>query len=150
MITLECENCSYYDYGLEGQYCEKVGGKTSVYGFCTDAYSLDVIKQINRSKQKRRNKKERDQRYKNHLKYLAENISVYPSPAIYTDEVWVNGRGYVQNLKPYYKRLYRGRGKGMSYYHKKMSNKKIRRYKGELPKKGNMSHRLYDFWWELT
>lgn len=149
MITLECENCSYYNFGLGGQYCDRVGGKTALYGYCTDVYDSNIPVQKNYSKQKRRNKRERDQKYKNHLKYLAENVSGYPSPAIYTDEVWISGHGYVQNLKPYYKRLYRGRGKGMSYYHKKMSNKKIRRYKGELPKKGNLSHRLYDFWWEL-
>lgn len=147
---MECKICPYYDYGLGSQYCEKTGGKTLLYGYCTDAYSLDVVKQINHSNQKRRNKRERDQKYKSHLKCLVENVSGYPSPAIYTDKVWVSGYGYIQNPKPYYKRLYRGRGKGMSYYHKKMSNKKIRRYKGELPKKGNMSHRLYDFWWELT
>lgn len=150
MIGLECKICPYYECGLGGQCCDKIGGKTVLYGYCTDAYSSDVIKRINHSKQKRRNKRERNQKYKNHLKYLTENVSGYPSPVIYTDEVWISGQGYIQNPKPYYKRLYRGGGKGMSYYHKKMSNKKIRRYKGELPKKGNLSHRLYDFWWELT
>lgn len=69
---------------------------------------------------------------------------------MYKDKIWIKGQGYIENPKPYYKRLYRGRGKGMSYYNKKMSNKKIQRYKGELPKKGNPGHRLYDFWWELT
>ena len=146
---MECKNCSYNDNGLGGQYCDKVGGKPILYGYCTDAYSSEVLMSKNYSKKKKRNKRERDQKYKNHLKYLAENISSYPPLAIYIDEIWIYGQGYVKNPKPYYKRLYRGRGKGMSYYHKKMSNKKIRRYKGELPKKGNLAHRLYDFWWEL-
>lgn len=135
---MECIECSYYDYGVGGQYCDKVGGKTLLYGYCTDVYNLDIQVHRNPSKQKRRNKRKRDQKYRKHLKHLVENVSGYPSPAIYTDEVWIRGQGYVQNPKPYYKRLYRGsgRGKGMSYYHKKMSNKKIRRYKGKLPKKG--------------
>lgn len=145
---MKCKNCPYYDHGLGGQYCDKVGGKTLLYGYCSDAY-LGISKQINHSNQKRRNKRERDQKHKTHLKYLAENIFGYPSPAMYTDEVWIGGQGYVQNPKPYYKRLYRGRGKGTSYYHKKMSNKRIRGYKGELPKKGNLGHKLYDFWWML-
>lgn len=129
-------------------WCDKVGGKVYWAGRCNDAYIHSEISQ-NHSKQKRRNKRERDQKYKNHLKFLVENISGHPSPVIYTDEVWSRGQGYIKNPKPYYKRLYRSRGKGASYYHKKLSNRKIRRYKGELPRKGNLGHRLYDFWWEL-
>ena len=146
---LECRNCPYCEYGLGGQYCEKVGGKTLLYGYCTYVYEKNAIHK-NRSKQKRRNKRERDQKHKNHLKFLAENVTGYPSPVIYIDEIWIKGQGYVENPKPYYKRLYRGRGRcNNSNYHKKMSNRKIRRYTGELPKKGNLSHKLYDFWWEL-
>ena len=148
-IMLKCIECSYYDYGLGGQYCNKVGGKTLLYGYCTDVYEKNVTHK-NRSKQKRRNKRERNQKYKNHLKFLAENVTGYPSPVIYIDEIWIKGQGYVENSKPYYKRLYRGRGRhSNSNYHKKMSNRKIRRYTGELSKKGNLSHKLYDFWWEL-
>lgn len=146
---LECIECPYYDYGLSGQYCDKVGGKTLLYGYCTYVYEKNATHK-NRSKQKRRNKRERDQKHKNHLKFLAENVTGYPSPVIYTDEIWIKGHGYVGNPKPYYKRLYRGRGRhSNSNYHKKNSNRKIRRYTGELPKKGNLSHKLYDFWWEL-
>lgn len=146
---LGCWKCPYYDYSLGGQWCDKVGGYNYRYGYCSYAYNAD-IKHKNHSKQKRRNKRERDQKHKNHLKFLEENISGYPSPVIYTDEIWVKGQGYVENPKPYYKRSYRGRGRSSnSNYHKKMSNRKIRRYTGELPKKGNLSHRLYDFWWEL-
>lgn len=130
-------------------WCNKVGGKVHWAGRCTDAYS-DIPKWINHQKQKRRNKRERDQKHKNHLKFLAENVQYYPASVIYTDVIWIKGQGYVENPKPYYKRLYRGRGRhSNSNYHKKMSNRKIRRYRGELSKKGNLSHRLYDFWWEL-
>lgn len=146
---LECVECPYYEYGLGGQYCDKVGGKTLVYGYCTYVYEKNATHK-NNSKQKRRNKRERDQKHKNHLKFLAENVTGYPSPVTYTDEIWIRGQGYTENPKPYYKRIYRGRGRrSNSNYHKKMSNRKIRRYSGELPKKGNLSHKLYDFWWEL-
>lgn len=146
VITLECKNFSYYDYDLGGQYYDKTGGKILVYGCYIDDYSSDIPKHINRSKQKRRNKRERNQKYKNHLKFLAENIKGHPSPAIYTDEVWIRGQGYVENPKPYYKRYYRGQ---CSKYIKRMSNKTTRRYKGDIPKKGNWCHKLYDFWYEL-
>lgn len=146
---MECRNCPYYDFVLGSQYCDKVGGKCLIFGYCEDAYP-NVAEYKNYSKQLRRNKRERNQKHKEHLKFLAGNISGYLSPAIYVDEIWIKGQGHVENAKPYYKRIYRGRGKNSnSSYHKKMSNKKIRKYKGGLPKKGNKSHRLYDFWWEL-
>ena len=126
-------------------WCDKVGGKVYCFGHCTDAYS-DITKYENHSKKKRRNKRERDLKYKNHLKYLAENTSGYPSPVMYTDEIWVKGYGYIKNPKPYYKRLYRGK---RSKYLKRQSSKKIRRYKGELHN-GWYCHRLYDFWWEYS
>lgn len=103
-----------------------------MFGYCEDAHE-DIPKRVNRSKQKRRNRRECDRKYRNHLKYFAKNISGYSAPVMYTDEVWVREQGYIENPKPYYKRLYRSRGRGMSYYHKKMSNRKVRRYKGEMP-----------------
>ena len=127
-----CINCPYCDYSLGGQYCDKVGGKTLLYGYCTDTYSNTQIKEKH-SKQKRRNKRERDQKYINHLKFLAEHCEWYPSPAVYMDKIYVKGQGYVENSKPYYKRYYRGQ---CSKYLKRMSNKAIRRYRGEIPKRG--------------
>ena len=75
---LECKNCPYYDYALGGQWCDKVGGYNYRFGYCSDIYDKET-KRKNRSKQKRRNKIERDQKHKDHLKFLAENIQYYPS-----------------------------------------------------------------------
>ena len=125
-------------------WCDKVGGKVYCFGHCADAYS-DIPKRENRSKKKRKNKRERDLKYKNHLKYLAKNTSGHPSSAMYMDEIWVKGYGYVENPKPYYKRLYRG---NRSKYLKRLSNKKIRRYKGEL-RNGRYCYKVFDFWYEL-
>lgn len=131
---------SFEDY----LWCEKVGGKVYCFGLCEDAYS-DTAKHENSKKTKhRRNKRERDLKYKNHLKHLAENTSGFPSGAYYVDEICVRGHGYIKNPKPYYKRLYRAR---RSKYLKKQSHRKIRRYKGDLHK-GWHCHRLFDFWWE--
>lgn len=171
MIILECRNCPYIkeevkrmvseyyqypganlseneiaDWLAEQRWCDKVGGKISHFGRCEDAYS-DIPKHENHSKQKRRNKRERDQKYKNHIKFLAEYPSGYPSPAVYRDEIFIRGQGYVENPKPYYKRYYRKQR--ASKYHKRTSNKMIRRYKGDIPKKGNWCHKIYDFWWEM-
>jgi len=125
-------------------WCDKVGGKVYCFGYCSDAYS-DSSEQKNAAKNKRRNKRERDLKYKNHLKNLAENIHGYSQPVYYVDEVWVKNVGYIENPKPYYKRLYRGK---FSRYLKKQSNRKIRRYTGELHN-GYQCHKLFDFWWEF-
>ena len=101
MIILECRNCPYYDGGLGGQWCDKVGGYNYRFGYCSDIYDQETTLK-NHSKQKRKNKRERDQKHKNHLKFLAENVSGYPSPAIYMNVIWIKGQGYVENPKPYW------------------------------------------------
>lgn len=128
-------------------WCDKVGGKVYCFGRCTDAYS-DIPKHENRSKKKRRNKRERYLKHKQHLKHLHKVAVSYPPAVIYTNEIYVRGQGYVENPKPYYKRIYRSRGGGSSPQHKKASNRKIRRYKGEIPS-GYWCHKLYDYWWEM-
>lgn len=139
-------------------WCEKTGGKVYWYGQCSDAYSNE-IKHKKRSNRKKRSKRERDLKHKNHLKYLAENTSGHPSPAYPVDK---NGNYYISDPEwliwfpddaeqefAYYKRRYRSSGKrSSSNYHKKMSNRKIRRYKGEISNGWNC-HKLYDYWWEM-
>ena len=85
----------------------------------------------------RRSRRERDLAHKRRLRYLAENTL---APVYYTDEPW-----HTRNAKPYYKRYYRGQ---RSKYLKKLSNRKIRRYDGEVHQKGWGCHKIYDFWWE--
>lgn len=82
--------------------------------------------------------------HKRRMKKLSKTSS-HLSGAYYVDEIWIKGIGYVENPKPYYKRYYRG---SRSAFLKKMSNRKIRRYNGEI-RKGAAYHRLYDFWWEI-
>ncbi len=152
MIILECRERPYYDYGLGGQYCDKVGGRNLLFNYCEDIYP-ETARQKNhcRQKQKRRNKRKRNQKYRNHLKFLAENISGYPPPVVYTNEVWIKGQGYVDNPKPYYKRLYRNNHKGGSYkFYKKHSNRCVRRYKGEIHSKGNQYKKIFDYWWTVN
>ena len=126
-------------------WCDKIGGKVYCFGHCEDAFDIpDVINQRNSSKKKRINKRERDLKHKEHLKRLNKISKGYPSPVYYTDKIYVRGYGYIENPKPYYKRLYRGK---RSKYLKKQSNRKIRRYKGKLHN-GWQCHKLYDFWWK--
>lgn len=126
-------------------WCDKVGGKVYTYGHCSDWYEQDEENYKNHSKKKKRNKRERYLEHQNHLRYLYETVGgCYPTPVRYVDEIWIKSIGYVKNPKPYYKRVYRGKA---SKYLKRQSHKKVRRFKGDLCN-GNMSHKLYDFWWK--
>lgn len=124
-------------------WCDKVGGKVYYFGHCSDCYEQDKENHKVYLKKKRINKRERYLKYQNHLKHLEKVSCGYPKAVTYEDEVWIKELGYVENPKPYYKRWYRGK---RSKYLKQQSNRKIRRYKGELHN-GNSCHKLYDFWW---
>lgn len=161
---MKCRDCPYikedFDRKTQGMtdkydlneferscWCEKTGAKIWRYGQCEDDYD-NVPSQTNRSKQRKRNKRERDLKHKQRLKFLAENAKGYPSPAIYTNEIWLRGYGWVENQKPYYKRLYRGsnhRGINRYKYYKKYANRQVRRYNGELHN-GCQYKKVYDYW----
>lgn len=132
-------------------YCQKYDmavGHLKAYGNPCEEVFQELIQQKNHSKQKRRNKRERDQKHKNHLKFLAENVQYYPPSVIYTDEIYVKGKGWVDNPKPYYKRCYRDNHKSGRYkFYKKYSNRCVRRYKGEIRSKGNHYRKIFDYWW---
>lgn len=96
---------------------------------------------------RRHNKRERYDKHRNKLKRLYKARHGYFVPVVYADEVWLKNAGYVKNPKPYYKRLYREK---RSSYVKNQSNRKIRRYKGELHNGYHHIHKLYDFEWEMS
>lgn len=147
---MNCRECPYIkeEFGIKSQsinneyelmeieqncWCEKVGAKIYWYGECSDKFD-DIPTTINSSKQKKKNKRERDQRYNQRLKFLAKNFqSYFLPPAIYTTVIWTKECGLVDNLKPYYKRLYRNKHRtGRNKYYKKLSNRIVRQYNGEL------------------
>lgn len=53
-----------------------------------------------------------------------------------------------QELKYYKRRYYSGGRRSGSKINKKLSNRTIRRYKGDIPN-GFWCHKLYDYWWEM-
>lgn len=162
---MNCKNCPYikeeyiykvnnvissydniYD-GFEDEielscWCEKTGGKLFWYGQCTDA---DAEEQLYREtiKSKHRNKRERNLKYKNHLKYIAENVPYFPNGVEYVYEKYIKDVGYVSLRKPYYKRTYRSHH-GESKKLKSFSNRCVRRYKGEIAKGGHYK-KIFDY-----
>lgn len=100
--------------------------------FWNEEHSKSVNK---KSKNKRINRHKLNQQHKNKLLKDADKDWT----SVLMTEGWNEGRIYP---KKYY------RGKRSSHL-KKQSNRKIRRYKGHLPPKGNTCHKIFDFWWEL-
>ena len=143
---MNCFDCPYgYDGNPKEEYicCDKVGGKTTWFGCCTDAFDPEET-QVKKSNKKRKTKKERDNKHKNRLKWLSEHNLGYPCPAM---GIYLSGFYHPDDEEPiYHKRLYRTT---ISSYLTRQSNKTIRRYKNEIFK-GWQCHKLYDFWWELT
>ncbi|MET3505504.1 hypothetical protein [Halalkalibacter oceani] len=82
-----------------------------------------------RKKKKRLHKRDYKKKEKERLKKLSE-IS------------WMN----VNNREGWKQRSYRGK---RSRHFKKQSHRKIRRYKGDISLKGNMTNKIFDFWWKL-
>ena len=149
IIIFICKNCPYYS--LEKQYCDKSGGEILMFGYCEDVNFKKYKNYKNQHlKQKKINKIEKDQKYKNHLKNLAKNIQYYPHPVIFTKEIYIKGKGWIENLKPYYKRNYRDNHRcGRYKYYKKYANRCVRKYQGEIHNKGNQYKKIFDYWWTV-
>ena len=125
-------------------WCDKVGGKVYIFGHCSEFGEDDNKNHTYHAIKKKRNKRERYIKHKKHLKYLNNIVgNCYPTPVMYEDKATTKNTKSI-NSKQYYKRVYRGK---KSKYLKRQSHKKVRRFKGDLCN-GNMSHKLYDFWWK--
>lgn len=99
---------------------------------CAIEYYEEDHRPVKKAKKQRSNKYARTRQHKDKLKEMVDR-SWYP--------VW---ESYSPESFP--KRYYRGQ---RSMYLKRLSNKKFRRYTGEVLKKGNTHRRVFDFWWEL-
>lgn len=119
----------------QSSFCEKIDGEVSIYE-CGDTNSDDDKSGRKYSGKKRRNKRERDLKYKNHLKDLSKYSGW--SGSVYDES----------RAKPYYRRYYhsnRGRKDNRFRFEKKQSNIVVRNYKGGIHK-GGAYKKLYDYW----
>lgn len=94
--------------------------------------NIIVIKRRRRKTNGHRRNREDDRRYKK----IYDNTSRF-FPSVYIKDK-ING-------DQYWKRVYRGK---RSKYLKKISNRKLRRYHGEIGGKCGYK-RIFDYWWEL-
>lgn len=95
----------------------------------------------------RRSKRKRDRKYKHKLKKL-HSIGSFMTGAMYVDGDSRRGR---TAHKPFYMKCYKsGNHPKTSRLKscKKMSNKKVRHYNGEISN-GCGYKKLYDLWWQM-
>lgn len=86
-----------------------------------------------------RKRRKADKRYKRHLKLLAD----YPCGIWRT--AYLNE---CENGKSYYKRVYRDKySLERKKIFKKISNKRVRQYDGEIP--GGKYRLCFDYWWTI-
>ncbi len=129
-------------------WCEKVGGALWQMGQCSDA-AKEVMQVKPHSKPSKRTKRERLFVYKRHLRFLAENVHRYPSPAYYKEEIFGDSwhSKCIPLRNPRYVRLYRGNHSDNAYrYYKRVANKSVRRYKKGLHH-GSQYRKVFDYWW---
>lgn len=108
-------------------------------------------------KKKLRNRKNSENKYKTHLKFLSDNLKRYPSPIYPVDRKgkfsgkWNFENGsYTLGEIARYKRCWlskRGHGNLPKYY-KKMANRAVRRDKS-ITYRGCSYKKVYDYWWKI-
>lgn len=126
-------------------FCEKIGGMPCLNGECHDAYQKR-LENRRYSRKKRPSRRERDRKYRKHLQELAalSESGCFKNPmyggALYMDETT---HGSIK--KPYYRRYWRGDHNNRFKYWLKASNRKVRRYKGDIHN-GGFYRKIFDYW----
>lgn len=138
-------NCVTCPYLSKTEYCAKVGDViTSSNCYEEEEEVMPRVFQ----KPRKWNRYERKQRYKAKLKRLSEMNLSYPAPVYPVGDYDMHSHKW-ENIK-YYKRYYKtNHVPGNSGYLKKLANKRVRRYTGEMPNRCGYK-KTFDYWWELT
>jgi hypothetical protein len=153
---LKCLNCPYAQEDLrvkfdlfektgepyntrdmeEYVWCDKVGGRVSYFGGCTDFYNNEAKKDRHYNRRKRKGKRERNLKHKAHLVKISRacpnRVFLKTWTFDYQEEKWV------EDQTPYYTRIYRKHTR----YDKRYANHLVRKYVGYLAK-GNSYRKLY-------
>lgn len=114
-------------------YCDKVGGKLGLWGYCMDAESYDhhideceYMIYESSDRVRRRKRRAAVHKYKQRLKFYAKNVTGCPRPSVPVD---ATGRYVDSNDEAvYYKRIYKSGHTGQYRSYKKSANRRVRRY----------------------
>ena len=98
-------------------------------------------------KNSRGSKRERERKHRRRLKRLS--AIGFLTGAVLVEDEYCRSRTVT---KPFYKKRYKSGNHpttGCLHSCKKISNRKVRQFKDELPVKGNSYKKLYDLWWQM-
>ena len=154
-ISLRKKSGFYYPNNTEILYCLKLDCEINEFGCCEEGD--DSMGRNSYQNPRKLNRYERNKKYKNKLKRIAENGAHYPAGAYYEtdkdisdwDPLSQNYHAWIRENAKYIKRYYRANhAPGYSGFLKKQASKKFRRYRGKLAN-GCAYKKTFDYWWEL-
>lgn len=127
---------------------EKMGGMPCLNEEYHDAYQKKL--EIRRhSGKKRLSTRERDRKYRKHLQKLAVLSEIdCPKNHMYSGALYMDETADGPLKKSYYRRYWRGCHNNRFKYWLKVSNRKIRRYKGDVHG-GGFYRKIFDYWWTV-
>ena len=140
-------------------YCDKIGGKIGLYGYCSDAIELDTenkeekedlhINETIRLREKSRRKRKNDRKYKTRLKRQSEVVSYYPGVAypVYKQNSYDRNKEDILYYKPTNKSKHSLR---YSYF-KKVASKSVRNSGLEqlTGKQRGLYKKVFDYKWTV-
>lgn len=135
-------------YGTEPQFeycgCDKTGdGKFYACGFCSDAFDAQPKRKKHGRRRsgiayRRSQKKKKDKRLRNIISSGGYKPMIGYIDYGFVDGVWQEVGNHIKYP----------RNSNAQRFLKRQSNKRVRRYTGNIPK-GNSYRKLLDYWWEL-
>ena len=128
-----------YEPQLEYCGCDKVQTEFFISGYCDDAFQEDVAPAKSHKPRKTGRAYRRQMRKQKKDKLMKIMTYGYNPAAGYTDWDWVNGV-----FQPVGNHIQYPRSSNRQVYWKNQSNRKVRRYKGSIPK-GNSYRKHFEY-----
>lgn len=131
----------------EIHFCEKTG-MPYLDGGCSDAYQEEPEGRRHQGKQ-RMAARERNRKYQKHLRKLA-SISgrMQGKSAMYGRAVLVDREAEGAGKNLFYRKCWRGCHHNRFRYWRRVSNRKVRRYRGDVHNGGSY-RKIFDYWWTV-
>lgn len=145
-MSIAVNHPEYGEFQFDHCGCDKVGDEFFMCGYCNDAW-VDVPTN-NKTGQRKTGRKYRRKMRRKHLQKFRDRsgfsricLVPYLNPGRWSEEEfdWIGAGNYI---------CYPQNSRNKAYF-KRVSNKKIRKAKLDLPPKGNWHRKLFDYWWTL-
>lgn len=141
-LAVAAENPEYGDFQFDHCGCDKVYDEFFWCGYCEDAW-VDMPAPQKSGKRQTGRAYRRKMHWKHIKKFCDRHITrpcLVPYPNYgYVDDEWEMIGTHI---------CYPHNSKNKVFF-KRVSNKRVRMHKFDLPQKGNGYHKVFDYWWTL-